>query len=91
MKGQKPVFKHKVGQVSASLFENNITTKTGDKTTMVQATIERSYKNKDGIWQSTNSFNRTEIPIAIFCLQKALEKIYEPKNILDQPVEEVVI
>lgn len=38
---------------------------------------QRRYKDKNGQWQSSGSFNRNEIPLAIHCLQKAFDKIIE--------------
>ena len=32
---------------------------------------------KDGNWKSSGSFSRNEIPLAVYCLQKAFEKIIE--------------
>lgn len=75
MTGQKPTAKFKAGQVSAALWENEITAKKGGKATVLKATVQRRYKDKDGNWKSSTSFSRNEIPLAIYCLQKAFEKI----------------
>jgi hypothetical protein len=77
MAGQKPVAKFRAGQVSAALWENEITVKNGGKATMLKATVQRRYRDKDGTWKSSGSFSRNEIPLAIYCLQKAFEKIIE--------------
>lgn len=77
MTGQKPVAKFKAGQVSAALWENEITAKNGGKATMLKASVQRRYKDKNGDWKSSGSFSRNEIPLAIYCLQKAFEKIIE--------------
>jgi hypothetical protein len=77
MAGQKPTAKFKAGQVSAALWENEITTKNGHKATILKATVERRYRDKDGNWKSSGSFSRNEIPLAMYCLQKAFEKIIE--------------
>ena len=47
---------------------------------ILKATVQRRYKDKTGQWQSSGSFNRNEIPLAIHCLQKAFEKIIELQN-----------
>ena len=72
----KPVFKATVGQVSAALWENDIDVK-GRSITVLKASIQRRYKDKDGQWKSSTSFSRNEIPLAVYCLQKAFEKIIE--------------
>jgi hypothetical protein len=72
----KPVAKFKAGQVSSALWENEITVN-GRKVTMLKASVQRRYKDKDGQWKSSSSFSRNEIPMAIYCLQKAFDKIIE--------------
>ena len=76
-KEKGPVVKIRAGTVSAALWENEINAKNGGKVTVLKATVQRRYKNKSGTWQSSASFSRNEIPLAIFCLQKAFEKIIE--------------
>ena len=77
MVGEKgPVAKFKAGQISAALWENKITAK-DRKVTVLKATVQRRYMDKDGNWKSSGSFSRNEIPLAIYCLQKAFEKIIE--------------
>ena len=74
MTGQKPVAKFKAGMVSAAIWENQIEVK-GKTVTMLKATVQRRYKDKDGDWKSSQSFSRNEIPLAIYCLQQAFEKM----------------
>ena len=72
-----PIEKFKAGQVSAALWENKITIN-GKEATILKASIQRRYKDsKSNEWKSTTSFGRNEIPLAIYCLQKAFEKIIE--------------
>ncbi len=80
MVGTKPVEKFQAGQVSAALWENEITTANGQKTTILKASVQRRYKGKDGTWKSSTSFSRNEIPLAVYCLQKAFEKIIETQS-----------
>lgn len=73
----KPVAKFRASQISSALWENEITAKNGHKATMLKASVQRRYKDRDGQWKSSGSFSRNEIPLAIHCLQKAFEKIIE--------------
>jgi len=76
---QLPVAKFRAGQVSSALWENQIQVK-GAAVTILKATVQRRYKDRDGNWQSSSSFSRNEIPLAIHCLQKAFEKIIEMQS-----------
>ena len=80
MTGQKPVCKIRAGQVSAALWENKVTTKSGNEVDILKATVQRRYKDKDGNWKSSNSFGRNEIPLAIYCLTQAFQKIIDEQS-----------
>ena len=80
MTGQQlPVAKFRAGQVSSAVWKNQIQV-SGKTVTVLKATVQRRYKDKDGNWQSSGSFSRNEIPLAIHCLQKAFEKIIETQS-----------
>jgi hypothetical protein len=91
MAGQKPVAKFAAGQVSAAVWENEVTTRSGKTVTMLKATVERRFKDKDGQWMSSNSFSRNEIPFVIYCLQKSLEHIIESRKSEEDSVEEETV
>ena len=76
---QMPVAKFKAGQISSAVWRNEIQVK-GVAVEILKATVQRRYKDRDGNWQSSTSFSRNEIPLAIHCLQKAFEKIIETQQ-----------
>ena len=80
MVGQKPVAKFIAGQISAALWENEIVVKSGKKAKMLKTTVQRRFKDKDGQWKSSSSFNRNEIPLAIYCLKKSFEHMIESRK-----------
>lgn len=91
MPGQKPVAKFTAGQVSAAIWENEITVN-GRKVALLKATIQRRYKDKDGQWKSGGSFGRNEIPLAMYCLEKSFEHMIEgQRDDENGSVEEEVI
>jgi hypothetical protein len=98
MTGQQlPVAKFRAGQISSAVWRNQIQVK-GKAVTLLKATVQRRYKDKEGNWQSSGSFSRNEIPLAIHCLQQAFEKIIETQhedsnnaNTGGNNIEEVVI
>lgn len=48
---------------------------------MLKVSVERKFKDGDGNWKSSGSFSRNEIPLAIWCLQKAFDTIIEERDI----------
>ncbi len=64
-----PVKKFSAGAVQVAIWEND--GKEGAKFNTVS--IQRSYKDKDGEWKSSNSLNTSDLPKAILTLQKAYE------------------
>ena len=84
-----PLKKFRAGQVSAALWENDATVN-GRSVRMLKVSVERRYKDKDGKWQSSNSFSRNEIPMAIYCLQKAFDTIIEEQSEQPESKEEEV-
>ena len=90
MAGQRPVAKFRAGQVSAAIWENEITVN-GKKMATLKATVERRFKDKDGQWKSSNSFARNEIPLAIYCLQKSFEHIIGSQQEEEGSVEEETV
>ena len=71
----KPYKKINAGTVSCALWENEAVVN-GRTVTMLKASIERRYKDGDE-WKSSSSFSRNEIPLAIYCLQKAFDEIVD--------------
>ena len=67
------------GGVRAAIWENEIRVN-GSATTMLKASVERRYKDKDGTWKSSSSFSRNEIPLAVYVLEKAFEAIVEEEK-----------
>ena len=86
-----PVKKWNAGQVSCAIWANEIKVD-GRSVSMLKASVERRYKDKDDKWKSSTSFSRNEIPLAIYCLQQAFAAMIEKREDEEQPqVEEVVV
>ena len=75
----KPLKSFAAGGVRAAIWENEIQVD-GSAKTVLKATIERRYRDKSGTWKSTTSFSRNEIPLAVYCLEKAFEAIVEEEK-----------
>ena len=63
-------FRH--GPCSASIFENEYT-RGGESFTMRTVSFQRSYLDKEGNWQRTNSLKVNDIPKAVLVFNKAYE------------------
>ena len=79
MVGQQPLAKFRAGQVSCALWENEISVNGAPKT-VLKASIQRRYKDSDGNWKSSQSLSRNEIPLAIYCLARAFDKIVQEET-----------
>jgi len=78
MTGNKPIAKFQAGQVSAALWETDAQVN-GRAITILKASIERRFKDRDGVWQ--------------FHSQRAFDAIIERqqnngKAEIDQAIEE---
>lgn len=86
----QPLKKFRAGQVSAAIWENQATVN-GKQVTMLKATVERRYKDKDGNWQSSNSYGRNEIPLVVHCLARAFGAIIDEEQNNSNGVEEQTV
>jgi hypothetical protein len=76
---QQPMHTFRAGAVSCAVWQNEIQ-RNGESQKICKANIERRYRDKDGRWQSSTSFARNDIPLAIHCLQQAFEAMIEDDN-----------
>jgi hypothetical protein len=69
-----PETKFRSGAIAATIWANE-TVRDGKKVEYKSVTFERSYKDKNDQWQSTNSLRTADIPKAILVLTKAYEHL----------------
>ncbi|MBU1201845.1 MAG: hypothetical protein KJ583_02600 [Nanoarchaeota archaeon] len=68
-----PYKKFRAGAIVATVWENENTNKEGQKIAYKTVSFERSYKDKNDNWQTTNSLRTNDLPKAILVLTKAFE------------------
>ena len=68
-----PEKKFRAGSVSATVWLNEGRDSEGKKNKYRTVSFERSYMDKEGNWQSTNSLRITDLPKATLVLNKAYE------------------
>ena len=73
--GNFPLMKFRAGAVSVTVWNNKAHRPNGEEGEYMTVSCERSYTDKEGKWQSTNSLRTNDLPRAIVALQKAFEHI----------------
>jgi len=68
-----PEKKFRAGSVSATIWVNQGKDSEGKETTYKTVSFERSYMDKEGNWQTTNSLRTMDLPRAVLVLNKAYE------------------
>jgi hypothetical protein len=69
----RPEKSFRVGAVRASVWKNVRHGKDGKTFEMRAVTLDRTYKDSDGNYKTTNRFAANEIPKAILLLERAYE------------------
>ena len=69
-----PETKFRSGAITATIWSNE-TVRDGKKVEYKTVSFERSYKDKDDTWKTTNSLRTTDLPKAILVLSKAYEHL----------------
>ena len=69
-----PETKFRSGAIAATIWSNEAV-RDGKKVEYKTVSFERSYKDKNDQWQSTNSLRTADIPKAILVLTKAYEHL----------------
>jgi len=71
----QPEKKFRSGQMTATVWKNTAKDNEGKEYETLNTTFEKSYKDKEGEWKTTNSLTSNDVPKAILVLQKAFEFI----------------
>jgi len=81
----RPVFKvgpiptDRDNSVEVAVWSREVTS--GDRSfTVYNATVHASYRDKDGQWQSAKGFRGSQIPVLVYCLQKAHDWILSQRD-----------
>ena len=90
-KENKPVKKFQMGAISAAIWKNTLELKDGQKMDVYAATLDKSYKDKDGKWKNSKSIQMNEIPKALLALAKAYDYIVSRSKDSKEAVEEEVV
>ena len=70
----QPEKRFKQGNCTASIFVNKVQ-KDGQEIETRSVVLQKSYTDKEGNWQSTNSFGKNDLPKIIMAAQKAFDHL----------------
>jgi len=73
----KPIKKLRYGALSVSIWRDTFKDPKGNSFQVENIVLDRSYKDKHGDWQHTNSLRKDDLLKAAFALQKAYESLAE--------------
>ena len=68
-----PEKKFSTGVINATVWQNQGKSKNGEIVGYRTVSLQRSYKDKNGVWQHANSLRVNDLPRASLVLQKAFE------------------
>ena len=71
--GNIPEKKFSTGGLTATVWENQGKSKTGEEVSFRTVSFQRRYVDKNGEWQSTSTLRVNDLPKASLVLQKAYE------------------
>lgn len=74
-KSNQPEKKFRAGLITATVWKNETKDSDGNQVTYQTVSFERSYKDKDDRWKTTNSLRMNDVPKAILVLEKAYEHL----------------
>ena len=77
---QKSNKKFKAGAVTAAVWANEMNDRQGNKFSVYTVVFERSYKDRDGNWKSTNSLRVNDIPKVKLVAQEDYKYLVRKNN-----------
>ena len=86
----KPEQKFRAGAISATIWVNQAKNKDKEIVEYRTISVERNYQDKEGKWNSTNSFRLNDLPKVSLVVNKAYEYLLLKQQEV-QPIEEAVI
>jgi hypothetical protein len=72
-KHKLPLKKFRIGSISATVWENDGKNQDGQSVTFKTVNFERSYKDSNGVWQTTTTLRTGDLPKAALVINKAYE------------------
>ena len=77
----RPEKNFKVGAVRAAVWKRTYDTRDGRQFDARRVVLDRSYRDGQGSWQNTNSYDLNDIPKAILALEQAYVYLSTKDNV----------
>ena len=96
MEKNVPEKKFSTGVVTATIWQNSGKGRNGEIVGYRTVSLQRRYKDKNGVWQTANSLRVNDLPKAALVLQKAYEYLVlreqstESYEVDENIIEEVI-
>ena len=84
-----PEKRFSTGAVNATVWQNQGKGKNGEIVGYRTVSLQRRYKDRNGVWQSANSLRVNDLPRASLVLQKAFEYLVIREQEANAPVDYV--
>ena len=89
-----PEKKFSTGVITATVWQNQGKSRIGEIVGYRTVSLQRRYKDKDGVWKTANSFRINDLPKAALVLEKAYEYLVlrekEPAEAVDYVDEDII-
>ena len=88
-----PEKKFSTGVITATVWQNQGKGRNGESVAYRTVSLQRRYKDKNGVWQTANSLRVNDLPKASLVLQKAYEYLVlrETQDTIVDYVDEDII
>ena len=83
--GRQPEASFRYGACSASVFVNEARRADGTVFTVRRVTLQRSYQDEQGRWQTTSTFDVNDVPKAIAALEDAYRHVLRANRSAREP------
>ena len=70
-----PVAVFRYGNISAAIFPAEVKTKDGGSVTLMNVSLQRSYRTEDGEWHRSHSLRKGDLLPAAYALEKCYDFI----------------
>jgi len=76
MSAKPPLYQFHAGPIGCAVWKNQINAE-GKTRYILQASVDRRYMDKSGVFRSTHSFSLADIPLVVYVLRRAFDAMVQ--------------